>query len=288
MRSPDFICIGAMRCGTTTLWEMLRKMPDIYLPEQKELHYFDRDFAKGMPFYFSYFNNAALFQTCGEFTPDYLAINECCQRIREHLPQVRLIVILRDPVLRAWSHYRYSVRWGTESQPIKKALELERIRIENGGYHEDVFYSYKKRGQYIDQLQDYENTFSRDHIHVVFLEDLTRNKDPVLNGIRNHLGLKSSIRFPSINLAHKNELSDFPKNLHVHQITRNLKRSYQGDSILHRSVRKICTLAQQRNFQDKSPSIPKDVYHDLSAYYEPFDKRLKNWINRPLPWRNSV
>lgn len=287
MRLPDFICIGAMRCGTTTLWKMMKGMSDIYLPETKELHFFDRCFDEGISFYSSFFNSASPSHICGEFTPNYLPSKECCRRIRNVLPAAKLLVIIRNPVFRAWSHYRYSVCWGPETLSLEKALQREETRIEKGGYRE-VYYSYKKRGQYIDQLLAYESAFSRDNIHLVFLEDLVRDKEQVLNRIRNHIGLAPLKEMPSIRLTHENKLSQFPNSLHLHQLTRNLIKLYQGHSILHRGIRKISKLIQQRNLLDTSPELSEKVEYQLTKYYEPFDARLEAWLGRPLPWRMGI
>ena len=97
MRLPDFICIGAMRCGTTTLWSLLASMTDIYLPDRKELHYFDMDYEKGLEYYSTFFRDAADIQKCGEFSPDYLPIHYCRDRVKLDIPNVRLFLEIPSP-----------------------------------------------------------------------------------------------------------------------------------------------------------------------------------------------
>lgn len=84
-RLPDFVCIGGMRCGSTTLWEMLRRHRGIFLPETKELHYFDREGRRdGIDDEASYracFAGAASGQVCGECTPSYLTRERVCDRM---------------------------------------------------------------------------------------------------------------------------------------------------------------------------------------------------------------
>ena len=146
MRFPDFICIGAMRCGTTTLWNLMVDLPDVYMPDTKVLHFFDKDYDLGLEYYSRHFQGAAPNQICGEFTPDYLPISCCPQRIKENNLAPKLVVILRDPVLRAWSHYRFSVRWGPEKLAFWDAIEKEESRLATGVYRETKYYQHAGPG----------------------------------------------------------------------------------------------------------------------------------------------
>lgn len=287
MRLPDFICIGAMRAGTTTLWNMLQQMPDVYLPDVKEIHFFDRDYDKGNRYYASFFEAAKNNQICGEITPGYLYLSECRDRIKMTTPDARLIVVLRDPVARAWSHYRFSVLWGPEQHNFKEALKLEAARLKDGEYKDRVYFSYAQRGVYIKQLKYFSEVFSSDQLLVVFLEDLINDKENVIRDIREHIGLSKSME-RQILVSHQNELKEFPISLRVHQICKALKFENPGDSIKEKSIRKLSNLIYKLNLNNNSFKIPDEIAEQLKDYYEPYDRQLEEWLGRELPWRTSL
>ena len=114
MRKPNFFCIGAQKCGTTSLFNLLVEHEDIFLPSVKEDHFFDVDerFNKGLDWYLDqYFKDANNEKIVGSITPDYLFFNKCPKRIFNLLGKdIKLIIILRNPVDRAYSHYLMSKR----------------------------------------------------------------------------------------------------------------------------------------------------------------------------------
>ena len=122
---PHFLAIGVQKGGTTTLQRLLEQHPGVYLPSAKELHYFSLHYGQGEGWYRQYFAGAALSQRCGEITPYYLFHPSAPQRILALLPQVKLVVMLRDPVERALSQYFHSVRLGLEPLALEQALAAE-------------------------------------------------------------------------------------------------------------------------------------------------------------------
>lgn len=289
MRLPDFLCIGAMRCGTTTLWDFLSVMPDIYLPNQKELHFFDnRDhqYEKGLSFYSSYFAEAQSEQVCGEITPIYLFLEECCSRIQKTLPGVKFIVILRNPVARAWSHYRYSVLYGPEHLSFKEALAVEEERLASGSYKNLVYFSYRKRGEYIQQLIRYEKAFSREKICVVFLEDLKRNPELVINQIRHHLGLSPLANFDFNSIQKKNELKQFPSSVALYKMGQRMSRK-SGTSFFSRGSRKLGQWLKISTLENSSGFLNPEIQESLENYFLPYNQQLAQWLDQPLPWLNQ-
>ncbi|MEO0963668.1 MAG: sulfotransferase domain-containing protein [Planctomycetota bacterium] len=106
LRLPDFVCVGGQRCATSWLYEAIRGHPAMYLP-RKEVHFFNRDYANGLATYAELFAPAAPDQRCGEITPDYLTHPDAAARLAADLPKhTRFLVLLRDPVDRAYSHYQ--------------------------------------------------------------------------------------------------------------------------------------------------------------------------------------
>jgi len=166
----DFLIIGAQRCGTTSLYSYMVLHPQISSAKNKEVHYFDIFFYKGLDWYLSQFpslssNNKNLIT--GESSPYYIFHPLAAKRIFKIIPKVKLIVLLRNPVERAYSHYHHIVKLGHESLTIEEAIKSEKERLD--GETEKILsgefsfnhqhYSYLARGIYVDQLIQYFELF---------------------------------------------------------------------------------------------------------------------------------
>jgi len=105
VRLPDLVIIGAPRCGTSSLWAMLKALPGARTPRIKEAHFFNRKWGRGLRWYAGFFSGAGDTNLCFEATPAYLAAPKAAERAADALPETRFVVMLRDPVARAISHY---------------------------------------------------------------------------------------------------------------------------------------------------------------------------------------
>lgn len=107
MRSRiDFLGIGAQRAATTWLHKCLKRHPQIRLPtSKKEVHFFNREYERGLDWYYSQFGRRESNQIVGEITPNYLNVEEAAERIQCHFPETKLFCILRDPLHRAHSSF---------------------------------------------------------------------------------------------------------------------------------------------------------------------------------------
>ena len=194
---PDFFVIGAQKCGTTTLYGLLRQHPDVFLPEQKELHYFAADdrppaFADAAAtelnqttvwqrhaYQALYAATTARFK--GEICPTYLYAPQAAARIAKARPDARIIAILRDPVARSFSAYRHmKARGGEPAATFAEALQAEPGHI---AQHWQIMAHYTAASLYAPQLQRYYDHFPRDQILILDFEDLKR--DPI--GTANHV-----------------------------------------------------------------------------------------------------
>ena len=127
---PDFVIIGAQRSGTGRLYGLLTRHPDVERASVKEVHYFDRpdNFRRGIEWYRRRFparRRGSQRHITGEATPSYLVDPPVPERIAEAVPEVRLIVLLRDPVARAYSHFHMAYRKGNETRSFEEAVEEE-------------------------------------------------------------------------------------------------------------------------------------------------------------------
>jgi hypothetical protein len=205
---PNFLIIGANKCGTTTLYDYLKEHPNIGSATKKELHFFDRPytFSKGLTWYRSQFPISKLFShkftsqeklITGEASPEYLFHPLVPQRVAGCLPDVKIIVMLRNPVDRAYSHYKMTYRNGNENLSFSEAISKESDRIgsilEQMKQKENFFdiayerYSYLSRGIYVEQLQRWTNFFDRKQILVIKSEDFFAEPLDVLKKVFNFL-----------------------------------------------------------------------------------------------------
>lgn len=191
---PAFMIIGAQRGGTTSLYNYLCEHPRILPAREKEIHFFDKAYERGPDWYAAFFPSwlAHLGQRAitGEATPYYLFHPLAPERIHAHFPQMKLIVLLRNPVDRAYSHYQYQVRLGNEVLSFEDALaqESERLHGEHARIEAETGYnsfahqkfSYLTRGVYVDALARWFTFFPRDQFLILKSEDFYADPPAVL------------------------------------------------------------------------------------------------------------
>ena len=206
---PDFIIIGAQKAGSSSLYAYLTQHPLVYAPSTKEIHFFDTDFSKGKFWYRKHFPSVidklrasakgTKFIT-GEASPYYLYHPLAPNRIFKTLPQVKLIVILRNPIDRAYSQYQHEVRLGFETlKTFEEAIaqeeqrlngEVEKI-IKNKNYNSfnHRHYSYLSRGIYIDQLKVWCDLFGKSRILIICSENFYQKPAQALKQVSAFLKL---------------------------------------------------------------------------------------------------
>lgn len=175
--NPNFLFIGPNKAGSTWIYKVLRQHPDIYLPTVKELFFFDLFYDKGWTWYERFFEEVgAAHKIVGEVSHDYLYSYSACERIAHHLPDVKLMVCLRDPVERAFSAYLYMVRQGRINVDFERAIaEVEEL-IEHG--------------RYAKHLDNYLKHFRRDQLHVAIYDDLRADPQRFVDSICDFLGVE--------------------------------------------------------------------------------------------------
>lgn len=207
--TPSFLVVGAQRCGTTSMYKTLSQHPRV-LPAvlHKGAHYFDTGYEHGPAWYRGHFpllasaRRAAVdgrLPITGESSPYYMFHPLAGQRIAADLPGVRLLVLLRDPVERAYSAHTHETARGFETEPFEKALELEPVRlageeaklIADPTYqsHSHQHHAYITRGRYAEQLARLEGLFGRDRMHVVDSQRFFTEPEPVFAEVADFLGI---------------------------------------------------------------------------------------------------
>lgn len=188
---PDFIIIGAQRCGTTSLYHYLTEHPHIVPAVRKEVHFFDNYFEEGIIWYRAHFPSLLykwyvkrLYQydiLTGEASPYYIIHPWAPWRISKILPHVKLIVLLRNPVDRAYSHYQHTIRLKKQTLSFEEAITREseilagerEQMLQNEQYYSSKYriFSYLSRGIYVKYLKVWYRFFPSEQILILRSED---------------------------------------------------------------------------------------------------------------------
>ncbi len=191
MRKVDFLIVGVQKGGTTALDFYLRQHPNISMAKQKEVHYFDNDSnfdeIPNYDSYHQYFENNDKIK--GEATPIYIYWNMAIKRIWEYNPKIKIIVILRNPIERAYSHWNMERSRNADNLPFYKAIINENKRYKEVLPERHRVYSYIDRGFYSEQLRNIYRYFDNSQVMVVKNEDLKNNPLNLLNQVCNFLGV---------------------------------------------------------------------------------------------------
>jgi hypothetical protein len=171
---PDFIIVGTQRGGTTSLYRYLTAHPNIGQASRKEVHCFDRYFEKGIDWYLAHFPLRGEFPVVGEASPYYLFHPEAPARIQAAVPQAKFVVMLRNPVDRAYSQYHMKVERQLETLSFEEAIEREPERLADSTDPLSAawrHHSYLARGVYVDQVRRWFDRFPRDRFLIIKSED---------------------------------------------------------------------------------------------------------------------
>ena len=253
---PDYVIIGAMRCGTSRFYGLLTNHPLIRRAAAKELHFFDDPdrYARGIEWYRKCFPPPEMQDghrtITGEATPKYLFEPLVPERMARAVPDAMLIVLFRNPVDRAYSQYYRSVRNGQESRSFQETIEMElaslegadpsghaRSRNDNSGNA----YTQLARGIYVDQLARWRKFFDEDQMLVIQSEDFFRNQADTLK-----------------------------------QVQRFLRLPYREIEIPSRKTSRQATYEYE----------PMDLAlrRRLEAFFEPHNRRLYHYLGRDFGW----
>jgi Sulfotransferase domain len=208
---PDFLIIGAQKGGTTSLADYLNAHRDVVPSQYKEVHFFDNDYGKGVDWYRSHFQVQVRHRirkmllgirfVAGDATPYYLLHPLAASKCHALLPEARIIVMLRDPVDRAYSHYHHQVRHGHEFLSFEEALEAESSRLEGQleRFAADPLYrsfdhqhfSYLARGVYLPQIESWRTFYSPQQILVLSSEQFFAQPSVEYHRVLKFLGLQA-------------------------------------------------------------------------------------------------
>lgn len=192
MNNPDYIIIGETKCGTTSLYNYLIQHPrilDTYgngdkvdkIYATKEIRYFDRYYSRGPDWYKSCFPSTQDDEITGEATPMYMYRSLAAKRIQSLLPNIKLIIQLRNPVDRLYSNFQHNLKWVPDWSNLYPTFEDFLNTV-----HDKDYYLIEK-GIYISSFLKWLKYFKRDQFFIICLEDLQTNPDKIYNEVLNFL-----------------------------------------------------------------------------------------------------
>ena len=251
---PDFIVVGTQKGGTTELYDQLAQHPQVAPSFAKEVHYFDANFSKGLDWYTAFFpsvqeseSDSMTRSITGEASPCYLFHPDVARRVSITIPQVKIILMLRNPIDRAYSHYHHEVRLGYETIPFETAIDREFERIEgekakilgNNHYYSNSYmhYSYLSRGIYIDQVKCWYERFPHEQILLLKSEDFFSSTAHVMSEVYKFLG-----------------------------------------------VTDVETNSLQRHKSFPYPKMEQSLRQRLARYFEPYNQELYDYLGRDFYW----
>ena len=242
---PDFIIIGSQKCGTTSLYDYLVQHPKIESALTKEVHYFDLNFTKSIKWYQAFFPKTGTLT--GEATPYYMHYPHSMSRIAATLPDVKLFILLRNPVDRAYSSYQHQIWKRRETLSFEQAIDNEQDRIagefEKLSKDESYYslnhhhFSYLDRGIYHEQIQRCYDHFATENVMIIDSAEFYSNTERIYGDALKFL------------------------NLEPHQLT-----EYRNVAL--RGYPKMSEATRQR----------------LVEYYRPHNQRLYELLNRQFEW----
>ncbi len=290
MTMPNFLIVGAAKAGTTALHAYLKQHPQIYMTSQKETNFFalegetinfqgpgdkeTNDFSiVSLPVYQAEFKGVTNEVAIGESSPFYLYSPKAPERIRAHLSNVRLIIILRNPVERAYANFLHLIRDDREPhKDFAQALQDEPKRIKQNW---EWFWHYIQIGYYANQIQRYYDIFERSQIKIYLYEDFRKNPVALLQNIFGFLNVDDTF-VPDMKI--RPNKSGMPKNQFFHQL---LTKPNPIKTALKPLFPAVLRQKIQHSNLDK-PEISPEVRQKLSALYREDILNCQDLIDRDL------
>ena len=199
---PDFLVIGGKRCGTTTLYEFLKQHPSISNPPFDHMGFFDDNYKLGIDYYKSFFpikNKKNDLMINYDVTTSYLANPHVPERMFKHMPNVKLIILLRNPIARAWSEYNSNLRVNKNYDTFETYIENELDDLKNYDFSDKVKNNdydltnpnenYLKKGLYVYYLKKWFSVFPKKNFLILSTETFAKNEDYVFTKIFEFLNL---------------------------------------------------------------------------------------------------
>jgi hypothetical protein len=266
---PTFLVIGAMRSGTTTLARALGAHPEVFIPREKEIHYFDQNFDRPVEWYRRWFEAADGVPAIGEATPTYMYEREAPARMAQVVPEARLVAILRNPIDRAYSHYWHERNLGRETLSFRDGLAREPARIDTDEVLPRLRFAYLDRSRYLPQLERVCRHYPRERLHVMILEEFQRDPAALYGELCRFLGVDEGFRPSRIGRA-----------LNRYVSYRSQRLGSLARRIRWRPLRRVVGRLVVRGFE--YPPMDVDLRRELGDRFAEENAALAAWLGRDL------
>lgn len=294
MKLPNFICVGANKAGTTSLQNILIQHPRIFLPEEKEIHFFDNNenFSQGIEWYEKYYTGADDSQhlAVGDISPCYMFYDYVPERILQTLGKdVKLIFTLRNPMQRAYSDYLHNFRRGfIDDTDFLSSIETDLKRLKNNTPKEfkDRYNSFVSRGLYGRYIKSYLKFFPKGNmLFLLFEDDFLKNRENAIYELQNFLGvepLNLELNGVKNNKAYVPKSRGLNKMVYGQNIVKKIAKSVIPSFTIRQKIRdKISSFNSDKNIE--VPCISREtetwLYRD---FYKDDIAELENIIDRDL------
>jgi len=291
-RWPDFFIVGAPKAGTTSLYEYLKDVPGIFLPERKEPKFFSRINIPEISFlqpvrdkqeYLNLFAKAKEEDVVGEASPSYLSDPEAPKLIHEVNPNAKIIIILRDPVERAISGYLMKKKTGMVDQSFHK--ELDKVISKYTGNKTSLNLNLRN-GFYAEEIKKYWNIFGKEQVKILIFEECFKNSKNTVQDIIDFLGINYKITNLKTKIFNpysvpRGQLSQkFYKNSKIRMTAVKVGRKLFSAKERHFIQEKILLKTE------KKPEIDEKDRNSLKKLYFDDVKSVELILNKNLPWKN--
>lgn len=283
MRELDFLVVGAQKAGTTSLHRCILEHPGLCVPVQKETEYFYRTefYELGLDWYWrKFFDERSVGRICGEVSPQYMFNAEVPKRIRETFPRAKIIMILRDPVDRAFSHYRMTYRRGRETRDFADAVSADLV-----ARNDSPDFGYVRFGEYGRILEEYLRFFDQGSIKVMFTEEFQQDRLGTIASIFGFLGVDDAFIPEAISRHHNvggdRRFGGVDKFLRRQQWVKRLVGRVVGERRYNQLWLWYETEFSIRR-KERRPPIP--VAEILRGHYLNDVRLLERRLGRSVPW----
>lgn len=266
---PNFLIIGAPRCGTSSLARYLRVHPEVFLAVPKELRFFDREFDRGLGWYQERFAAVDGERAVGEASPSYLYRAEAVERMAATVPNARLIAILRDPVARAYSHYWMERMRGRERRSFAEAVDAE-LHAGAGVSRsaEATGLAYLDRGRYLSQLERVGQHYPRSSLLVLVFDDVVADPAESYRKVCRFLAVSDTFVPPLLGTAVNPSVAF--RSLGLRRLAKQLPDP----------ARRVVERINTRSF--RYPPLDAELRARATAYLEDDTRALGIWLDRDL------
>jgi hypothetical protein len=290
-KKPNFFIVGAPKAGTTSLYYNLQQHPDIFLSDPKETNFFSYKEIEGQNLYYrapnistfskykALFNKVNDEKIIGEASVSYLYYKPVAERIHSFNPEAKIVILLRNPTYRAYSHYLMDHRLGLIDIPFEDVIFKKR----DHKYLHLYYQQYVKLGLYEKQIARYLDYFG-DDVKIYLMKELQENAKELLMNLFQFLNIKE-IEISTIENRQRNSYIeakyDWVRNLYGHEKFKRFLKSMISDEVLSYVKKKVFDVDAVK------PEMTQTTKRELKKLYKPDIKATEKLINRSLShWYN--